>query len=160
MSAEARLKELGIILPEPMHVPDGFELPFVSVQVRGGFAYLSGHIGQMADGAIMKPLGKVGNEVALDQAVESAKAAGLAMLGSLKREIGSLDRVAGWSSIFGMVNTAPEFSQYSVVINGVSKLILDVFGQDIGAHARSAIGVAGLPFDAPVEVEAIVAIRD
>jgi enamine deaminase RidA (YjgF/YER057c/UK114 family) len=80
------------------------------------------------------------------------------MLGSLERELGTLDRITGWLRVFGMVNSAPEFSQQPTVINGFSHLILDVFGPNVGRHARSAVGMAALPFEIPVEVEAEVSI--
>jgi len=81
------------------------------------------------------------------------------MLGSLQRELGTLDRITGWLRVFGMVNSAPGFDQQPTVINGFSEVILDVFGADVGRHARSAVGVAALPFGIPVEVEAEVSIR-
>jgi enamine deaminase RidA (YjgF/YER057c/UK114 family) len=81
------------------------------------------------------------------------------MLGSLQRELGTLDLITGWLRVFGMVNTAPGFDQQPTVINGFSHLILDVFGPEVGRHARSAVGVASLPFGIPVEVEAEVSIR-
>jgi enamine deaminase RidA (YjgF/YER057c/UK114 family) len=80
------------------------------------------------------------------------------MLGSLERELGTLDRITGWLRVFGMVNSAPGFSQQPTVINGFSHLILDVFGPNVGRHARSAVGMAALPFEIPVEVEAEVSI--
>jgi enamine deaminase RidA (YjgF/YER057c/UK114 family) len=78
---------------------------------------------------------------------------GLAILGSLKRELGDLERIAGWNRVFGMVNSAPGFNRQPAVINGFTDLILSVFGSEAGAHARSAVGLAELPFDIPVEIE-------
>ena len=83
----------------------------------------------------------------------------LSMLASLKRELGDLERVDRWLRIFGMVNAAPDFNEFPAVINGCSDLILDLWGQDAGQHTRSAIGVAGLPWNFCVEIEAEVAIR-
>ncbi|HPP84231.1 MAG TPA: RidA family protein, partial [Rubrivivax sp.] len=80
----------------------------------------------------------------------------LAILGSLKRELGSLERIAAWVRVFGMVNSAPGFDRQPAVINGFSDLILELFGSERGAHARSAVGMAGLPFGIPVEIEAEV----
>jgi enamine deaminase RidA (YjgF/YER057c/UK114 family) len=77
----------------------------------------------------------------------------MAILGSLKRELGSLSRIACWTRIFGMVNSAPGFTRQPAVINGFSDLIVSVFGQEQGAHARSAVGLAELPFRIPVEIE-------
>jgi len=82
------------------------------------------------------------------------------VLGSLQRALGDLDRVVAWTRVFGMVNSAPGFNQQPAVINGFSDLVLEVFGPKIGAHARSAVGMAELPFDIPVEVEAEVEIQE
>ena len=84
----------------------------------------------------------------------------LAVLASLQCTLGSLDRIAAWSRVFGMVNSAPGFTQQPAVINGFSDLVLQVFGDEIGAHARSAVGMAELPFGIPVEVEAEVLLRN
>lgn len=107
-----------------------------------------------------KPLGKVGADVSAEQGYAAARLCALAMLASLQAELGSLDRVERWLRVFGMVNAAPEFNALPGVINGCSELLIDVFGESVGGHARSAIGVAELPFGAPVEIEAEVAIRD
>jgi enamine deaminase RidA (YjgF/YER057c/UK114 family) len=92
----------------------------------------------------------------LEQGYAAARLTALAMLGSLKRELGDLDRIAAWVRIFGMVNSAPGFDKQPAVINGFTELIIAVFGPDRGAHARSAVGMAELPFHMPVEVEAEV----
>ena len=89
---------------------------------------------------------------------EAARLTALSILGSLQRALGDLDRVAAWLRVFGMVNAAPGFNNLPTVINGFSYLILDVYGPDRGAHSRSAVGMAELPFDIPVEIEAEVAI--
>ena len=96
---------------------------------------------------------------AAKQAHTAARSVGLAILGSLKRELGDLDRVTAWLRVFGMVNSAPGFNRQPQVINGFSELILDLYGPQRGAHARSAVGMAALPFDIPVEIEAEVEIR-
>ena len=83
----------------------------------------------------------------------------LAILGSLQRALGDLDRIVAWGRVFGMVNSAPGFNQQPTVINGFSNLIVDIFGAEVGAHARSAVGMAELPFDIPVEIEGEVVIR-
>jgi len=95
----------------------------------------------------------------VDQAVEAARLTALSMLGSLQRELGTLDRITGWLRVFGMVNSAPGFDEQPTVVNGFSTLILDVFGKEVGRHARSAVGMAALPFGIPVEVEAEVLIQ-
>lgn len=157
---EARLAELGISLPQPMKVPAGVSFSFPAVRIDGERALISGHGALQSDGSVAGPFGKVGAEVTLDDAVQSARLTGLAMLTSLKAALGDLDRVECWVRAFGMVNGAPGFTRQPAVINGFSDLILDVFGPDRGSHARSAIGVADLPFNLPVEIEGEVRIRD
>jgi enamine deaminase RidA (YjgF/YER057c/UK114 family) len=153
---EARLQALGLTLPPPLQPPAGMVLPFRFVRVRGQRAWVAGHGPQDADGSIAQPLGKLGRELSVEQGYAAARLTALAMLGSLQRELGSLDRIAGWTRVFGMVNSAAGFNRQPAVINGFSDLILELFGADIGAHARSAVGMAELPFDIPVEVEAEV----
>lgn len=153
---DARLSELKLLLPAPLQLPPGVKLPFPWVRVRGNRAYVSGHAPQNPDGSLAGPFGKVGAAVSLEQAQQAARLTALSILGSLQRELGSLDRITAWLRVFGMVNSAPGFGQQPAVINGFSELILDVFGADVGAHARSAVGMAELPFNLPVEVEAEV----
>lgn len=155
---EAKLAELGLVLPEPTRVPQGVVLPFSWVRIHGDRALVSGHIALNSDGSLAAPFGKVGAEVSLDQAYASAKLAALAMLASLKRTLGDLDRVSAWLRVFGMVNTGPDFNQTPAVINGFSDLILQLYGPERGGHSRSAVGMAMLPFGTPVEIEAEVAI--
>lgn len=160
MSAiERRLAELGLALPAPLQLPPGAVLPFPWIRVVGARALISGHGPTNADGSLARPLGKVGRDVTLEQAQAAARLAGLAILGSLQRELGDLDRIAAWCRVFGMVNSAPGFNRQPAVINGFTELVVDVFGRDIGAHARSAVGMAELPFDIPVEIEGEVLLR-
>ena len=159
MRIEARLEELGLVLPEPMCAPSGARLPFASVRVRGDRAYVAGHGPQNPDGTLAGPFGKVGSDLTLEQAYGSARLTALSILASLARTLGDLDRISAWLRVFGMVNTLPGFGQEPAVINGCSDLILDVFGPDIGQHARSAVGMADLPFNLPVEIEAEVQIQ-
>jgi enamine deaminase RidA (YjgF/YER057c/UK114 family) len=156
---EERLAARGFVLPPPLKAPPGVSLPFQFVRMVGTRAIIAGHGPQDPDGSISRPLGKVGRELTVEQAHEAARRTALAMLGSLQRALGDLDRIVAWGRVFGMVNSAPGFNQQPSVINGFSNLILDVFGAEIGAHARSAVGMAELPFDIPVEVEAEVVIR-
>jgi enamine deaminase RidA (YjgF/YER057c/UK114 family) len=156
---ESKLKDLGLALPPPMRAPDGIVLPFPWVNVRGDRVIISGHGPQNSDGALAGPSGKVGAEVTQDQGYELARKTGLSILGSLQRALGDLDRIAGWVRVFGMVNSAPGFDRHPAVINGFSDLILAVFGPEVGQHARSAIGVAGLPFNIAVEIEGEVLLR-
>src|ERR1700730_12087785 len=158
MKIEARLQELGLVLPESMKAPVGVNLPFSNVRVRGNRAYIAGHGPLMPDGSLAKPLGKVGAEVSEQEAYQAARLVALAILASLKRELGDLDRVTAWLRVFGMVNSAPNFTRQPDVINGFSDVITAVFGEEIGSHARSAVGMTSLPFNMPVEIEAIVEI--
>jgi len=156
---EARLDSLGLVLPEPAKVPAGVTLPFPWVSVRGRRVFVSGHGPQEPDGSLAGPLGQVGAEVGLEEARGLAGKTALSILGSLKRELGDLDRIEAWCRVFGMVNSAPGFDRQPLVINGFSELVLDLFGPEIGRHARSAVGVAGLPFGIAVEVEAELLIK-
>jgi enamine deaminase RidA (YjgF/YER057c/UK114 family) len=157
MSIDQRLKELGLTLPNPPRIPPGVVLPFGWVRVCGKRALISGHGPTNPDGSFAKPLGRVGSEVTKEEAYRAARLTGLAMLASLKRELGSLDHIT-WVRAFGMVNCAQGFREMPTVINGFSDLMIEVFGQDRGQHARSAVGVAELPFDIPVELEGEVLI--
>ena len=159
MHVQSRLQELGLVLPEPIKVPAGVRLPFSFVRVRGDRAYVAGHGPQQPDGTLAGPFGTVGIDVTVEQAYASARLTGLSILGSLARALGDLDRITAWLRVFGMVKTHPGFGQEPAVINGCSDLILDVFGAEIGQHARSAVGLADLPFGMPVEIEAEVEIR-
>jgi enamine deaminase RidA (YjgF/YER057c/UK114 family) len=159
MRIEERLRELGLELPAALQAPAGVALPFRPVRVSGDRAYVSGHAAQNPDGSIAGPLGKVDADVSVEQAYASARLAGPAILGSLKRELGDLDRVTAWLRVFGMVSSSPGFQRQPAVINGFSDLIIELYGES-GAHARSAVGLAELPFGIPVEIEAEVRIRD
>jgi enamine deaminase RidA (YjgF/YER057c/UK114 family) len=159
MSAiRSRLRDLDLTLPGPMVPPAGTTLLFPWVRVHGNRAWVSGHGPQNADGTLAAPLGKVGRDLTVEQATHAARLTGLAMLGSLERALGDLDRVTAWLRIFGMVNSAPGFDRQPQVINGFTELIVELFGAECGAHARSAVGMAELPFGIPVEIEAEVAI--
>jgi enamine deaminase RidA (YjgF/YER057c/UK114 family) len=153
---EQRLIALGLSLPAPTKPPPGVTLPFAPVRIVGRRAIVSGHGPLNLDGSIAQPLGKVGRELSLQEGYAAARLTGLAILGSLQRALGDLDRIGAWARVFGMVNAAPGFNNTPSVINGFSELIIELFGAEIGAHARSAIGMAELPFDIPVEIEAEV----
>ena len=155
----AKLEALGLVLPPAIQVPAGIRLPFAPVLVRGSRAFVSGHGPQEASGAIARPLGKLGRELTVEQGYHAAALTALSILGSLRRALGDLDRVQSWLRVFGMVNSAEGFHQQPAVINGFSDLILEIYGPERGAHARSAVGMAELPFNIPVEVEAEVEIR-
>ena len=158
MRVEARLEELGLLLPPPVQTPPGVRLPFAFAHLVGGRVYISGHGPQAPDGTFALPLGKVGAEVSVEEGYEAAKLTALSILGTLKRELGDLDRVTGWLRVFGMVNSAPGFIEQPSVINGFSDLILELYGPEAGRHTRSAVGLAELPFGIPVEIEAEAAV--
>ena len=145
----------------------GLELPILS-PVRGNYVrarrdgatlYLAGH-GPAPDASGRRQAGKVGADLTLVEGYAAARRAGLALLATISSELGSLDRVRAVVRVFGMVNVAPGFAATPAVIDGCSDLLIEVFGLEVGRHARSAIGVAALPFDMPVEIEAVVAVRD
>jgi enamine deaminase RidA (YjgF/YER057c/UK114 family) len=158
MPIDQRLRELGLTLPEPFKTPAGVRYPFSWIRVRRNRAYVSGHLPLAPDGSLAEPRGKVGAELTLEQGATAARLVGLSMLSSLQRELGSLDRITAWLRVFGMVNVAPGFAQIPEVVNGFSNLIVEVFGTERGNHSRSAVGVANLPFDVAVEVEAEVEV--
>jgi len=158
MRIETRLEEMGLALPGPTKTPPGIELPFAWVRVRGDRAYVSGHGPLNPDGSLAGPFGKVGAEVSPEEGYEAARLTALAMLGSLSRALGDLDRVTAWLTVHGMVNAAPDFTATPNVINGFSDLILDLYGPEAGNHARAAVGMATLPLGMPVEVSAEVEI--
>lgn len=150
---EDRLAEMGLELPAVFGGPAGFERRFELVRIVGTTAYVAGH--GPVDGTTTLMQGKVGGTLTTEQGYDAARLTGLSMLASLREELGDLDRVTAWSKALGLVNCAPGFTDTPAVINGFSDLILKLWG-DAGRHARSAIGVAELPFDIPVEVEAVV----
>ncbi len=150
---EDRLRALGLTLPAPMAPPAGVKLPFQSVRILGRRALIAGHGPQNPDGSLASPLGKLGREVTVEQGYRAAQLTALSILGSLKSALGDLDRVTAWGRLFGMVNSAAGFDKQPAVINGCSDLILKLYGPEIGAHSRSAVGMAELPFNLPVEIE-------
>jgi hypothetical protein len=156
---EERLRALGLTLPPAAQPPAGILLPFQFVRVVGSHAWISGHGPQTPGGWFTEPLGKLGREVTLEQGYEAARLTALSMLGSLQRALGDLDRIAAWTRVFGMVNSANGFNRQPAVINGFSDLVLEVFGTDVGAHSRSAVGMAELPFNIPVEIEGEVELK-
>ena len=154
MSAEARIEELGIDLPAPLQIPPGVSVPLAMIKVIGKRVLVSGHGPQETDGSIAQPLGQVGTDITPEQAAEAARKTALAMCGTIRREIGDLDRIKSWVKVLGMVNSAPDFTGQSAVINGFSDQIIEIFGEECGMATRSAVGMAQLPFGIPVEVEA------
>ena len=149
---EQRVKELGLELPAPAKPV----AVYVTAAITGNLLYTAGHIPLAADG---KPLpGRVGQDFTLEQGRDAARQVGLSILSTVRSRLGSLDRVVRLVKVLGMVNCTPEFSQQPQVINGFSELMIQVFGEDSGKAARSAVGVASLPANCPVEIEAIFEI--
>jgi enamine deaminase RidA (YjgF/YER057c/UK114 family) len=155
---EERLKELGLTLPAQMKLPAGVTLPFPFVKIQGTRVLISGHGPLNDDGSIAVPLGKLGREITVDQGYAAARLTGLAILASLQNALGDLDRIKSWTRIFGMVNSAPGFVEQPAVINGFSDLVIALYGEERGSHTRSAVGMAELPFNIPVEIEGEVEI--
>ena len=153
MSPEARLAELGIILP-PAPKPGGVYKPLVIV---GKLAWFSGH-GPCVDGETYET-GRVGADLTLEQGQEAARKVGLSLLATMKRELGSLDRVSRLIKTLALVNCTADFTQQPQVINGFSNLFAEVFGED-GIGARSALAANTLPGNIPVEIEIIIELKD
>jgi enamine deaminase RidA (YjgF/YER057c/UK114 family) len=149
MGAEDRVSERGIVLPSPPSP----RANYVSAVRTGSLLFLAGHGPYRPDGTMT--LGKVGGDLSLEQGRDAARLVGLNLLATIQRELGSLDRVTRVVKVLGMVNTAPGFVESPAVINGCSDVLVEVFGPEIGSHARSAVGVAELPFNIAVEIEMI-----
>jgi len=153
MSAEARIKELGLTLPQPPK-PLGNYVPGVRV---GNLLFLSGHGPVRVDG-VPTARGKVGRDLSIEDGYKVAREVGINLLGSARTLLGSLDKVNRVVKVLGMVNSAEGFGDQPKVINGFSDLMVEVFG-DNGRHARSAVGMAELPMGIPVEIEMILEVE-
>jgi enamine deaminase RidA (YjgF/YER057c/UK114 family) len=156
MQIEARLQALGLVLPEAPRVPPGLTISFAWARVRGTRVYLAGHSPQALDGSFPGPFGKVPSEVSLEAAQAAARATAVSMLASLKRALGDLDRVTAWLMVHGMVNADPGYPQTTAAINPFSDLILELYGPEVGQHARVAVGMATLPLNNAVTIAAEV----
>jgi enamine deaminase RidA (YjgF/YER057c/UK114 family) len=152
MNPEATFRNFGLVLP-PAPKPAGVYRPIVVV---GNLAFVSGHGPVKSDGALIS--GRVGADLDLDAGKLAARQTGLAILATLRRELGSLDRVKRVIKVLGMVNCTPDFSDHPKVINGCSELFAEIFGPDSGIGARSAVGMGSLPGNIAVEIEAIFEI--
>lgn len=159
MSIENRIAALGFELPDPARLPPGVAIDFAWARVHEDRAFLSGHGPQALDGTIIGPFGRVGAEVRPEEAERAAGLAALAAIASLKRAIGSLERVAAWLRVDGYVLAAPGFDRTTNIVNGASRVIVDLFGEAIGRHARTAIGVAATPLSCPVVIAAEIALK-
>jgi enamine deaminase RidA (YjgF/YER057c/UK114 family) len=149
-SAESRVKELKLQLPPPPR-PVAKYKPAVLV---GNILYVSGHGPLKADGKTLV-VGRVGADLNLEQGKDAARLVGLAILATVRNTLGSLDKVKRLVKTLGMVNATPDYTDHPQVINGFSELMAEVFGEDAGVGARSAVGMGSLPGNIPVEVECI-----
>ena len=150
MTADERARELGLEIPEFPALP--FRPKLVPVRVHAGLAYLSG----------LGPIGRsgvVGADLSVEQGYEAARVTGLLALRRILDELGELERVERWVKVLGFVRSAPGFGEQPAVINGFTDAIVEVYGEDRGLCARSAIGVSELPAGIPVEVEAVLALH-
>jgi enamine deaminase RidA (YjgF/YER057c/UK114 family) len=154
MSAEARLKDKGITLPTPTTPLANY----VGAVQTGSLLFLSGH-GPLRPQGKFTYVGKVGRELTVEQGYQVAREVGLNLLATTRAALGSLDRVKRIVKVLGMVNSADGFGDQPKVINGFSDLMVEVFGETIGKHARSAVGMAGLPLGIPVEIEMILEVE-
>jgi enamine deaminase RidA (YjgF/YER057c/UK114 family) len=148
--AEARLKEKKITLPTPAPAV----ATYVGAVRVGNLLFVSGH-GPTRE---CRCLGKVGKELTLEEGYRAAREVGLSLLSTVRAHLGTLDKVKRVVKVLGMVNSAPGFTDQPKVINGFSDLMIEVFGEAIGKHARSAVGMAELPFGIPVEIEMILEV--
>jgi len=154
MSPEQRLEALGIelpVVPEPKAV-------YKPCLVDGRHLYVSGHVPMRADFTRIR--GKVGADMDVEEAKKMARLVGLLILSSIRKELGSLDRVKRVIKVLGFVNAVPDFDQHPVVINGCSELFAEIWGTDQGVGVRSAVGMGSLPDGIPVEVEAMFELHD
>ena len=154
MTAEERLHELGLKVPEPPPAVGNY----VGAVRVGSILFVSGH-GPFRDG---KPtfVGKLGREISVEEGQQSAQLVALNMLASIKQEIGDLDRIKKVVKLLCLVNSDPEFGEQPAVANGASDLFVAIFGEERGKHARSAIGMGALPFGISVEIEGIFELKD
>ena len=152
LSVYDRLKSLGIALP-PVAVPAAAYVPFVRT---GNLVFLSGHIARREG----KPrVGQLGLTMTTEEGKDAARAIAIDLLGTLNAAAGDLDSVSRIVKLLGLVNSTPTFTEHHLVINGCSELLAEVFGPQIGSHARSAFGVAQLPTGACVEIEMIAEVK-
>jgi len=154
MAAESRLKEKNITLP----IPNTPVANYVGAVRAGNLLFVSGHGPLRTDG---KPAvrGKVGRELSVEQGYQVAREVGLNLLATTRASLGSLDKVKRVVKVLGMVNSADGFGDQPKVINGFSDLMVEVFGEAIGKHARSAVGMAELPMGIPVEIEMVLEVE-
>jgi len=152
-TAEQRFTELGLTLP-PAPTPLGVYKPCL---VDGKYLYVSGHGTVKEDRSLIK--GRIGKDMDMDEGKLAARQVGLAILSTIKANIGSLDKIKRVIKVLGMVNCIPEFEKHPYVINGCSELFAKVWGDENGIGVRSAVGMGSLPDNIPVEIEALFELR-
>lgn len=152
-TAEQRFQNSGLTLP-PAPKPVGVYKP---VLIVGNLVYVSGHGTVKTDGSLI--IGRIGTDLTMEEGKAAARQVGLAILATLKKNLGSLDRIKRVIKVFGMVNCTPDFEDHPLVINGCSELFAQVWGEDNGIGVRSAVGMGSLPGNIPVEVETIFELQ-
>jgi enamine deaminase RidA (YjgF/YER057c/UK114 family) len=153
MNIDEKLSALGLSLPV-LPVSKGI---YKRCLVTGNLVYVSGHISVNNDGSYLT--GKLGKDILDEDGKMAARQCGLALLSSLKEELGSLDKIKRVVKLFGMVNSTPDFEKHAVVVNGCSELFVQLWGEDNGKGVRSAVGMSSLPFGVAVEIEAIFELQ-
>jgi len=153
MSAEKKLAELGLVLPE---LP-GSKGIYHSCLEMNGLLYFSGHVSINTDGTFIT--GKLGGGLTDEEGTVAARQCGLAILASVKKHLGGLDRIQRVVKLFGMVNATPDFTRHALIINGCSSLFVSIWGEDLGKGVRSAVGMGSLPNNVAVEVEGVFALH-
>ena len=152
--ADKQLEQSGLQLP-PAPEPRGLYKPYL---ITGKYLYLSGHLPLREDNTVI--IGRIGKELTKEEGKSAARQVGLTMFSTIRKNLGSLNKVKRVIKIFGMVNCVPEFGQQPYVINGCSELFADIWGPDNGVGTRSAVGVASLPDNTPVEIEAVFELNE
>lgn len=151
---EKRIAELGHTLPALPPAPKG---NYMNFSREGNFLYLSGHLPQRLDGSLVT--GRLGENMTVEEGQAAAQLAGLQLIASMKAACGDLDNIKRILRVTGFVNSTPDFTSQAMVLNGCSNLFGDVFGVEVGRHARSALGTNVLPLGVAVEIEAIVVLK-
>jgi enamine deaminase RidA (YjgF/YER057c/UK114 family) len=154
MGADARLKELGITLPQPATPVANY----VGAVRTGNLLFVAGH-GPLRQDGKPRTLGKLGRDLTTEQGYQVAREVGVNLLATTRAALGSLDKVKRIVKVLGMVRSAEGFGDQPKVINGFSDLMVEVFGEAIGKHARSAVGMAELPMGIPVEIEMVLEVE-
>ena len=152
-NVKQRLEELGITLREVSPPAANY----IGASKVGNLLFVSGHGPDLGNGKYMR--GKVGHDLTLEEGVEAARQTAICILATMDAVVG-LDHVRRIVKVLGMVNTAPGFNNTPAIINGASDLFVQIWGEDAGKHARSAVGMAVLPFDIPVEIELVAEVDD